>query len=126
MITLEESTELAIQHGFSGYGEQNGFYQIPVAAFHDRLNRLCNQLRDMEWKPIETAPKDGTKVLLWCRDAGCETAEWIVEKHEWWEKTSDTTQELRKEDGGYWSSENGWDATHWMPAPTAPNTERME
>ena len=46
MITFEESTELAIIHGFSGYGEQNGFYNIPVAAFHDRLNRLCNQVRD--------------------------------------------------------------------------------
>ena len=46
MITLEESTELAIRHGFSGYGEQNGFYHIPVSAFHDRVNRLCNQLRD--------------------------------------------------------------------------------
>ena len=78
---------------------------------------------NMEWMPIETAPTDGTKILLWCRDAGCETAEWIAEKREWWEKTSKTTQEIRTEIGGYWSSEIGWDATHWMPLPEAPNAE---
>ncbi|OGP65004.1 MAG: hypothetical protein A3K22_02190 [Deltaproteobacteria bacterium RBG_16_42_7] len=53
MITLEESAELAILHGFCGYGEQNGFYTIPVSTFHNKLNKLCNQVRDFAMDDAE-------------------------------------------------------------------------
>lgn len=62
----------------------------------------------MEWQPIETAPKDGTKVLLW--DDGVTIGEWSENVHPW-------------NDGNWWV-EGGQvttqTATHWMPLPEPP------
>ncbi len=60
----------------------------------------------MEWHPIETAPKDGTKVLLSNSEdvfSGC-----------WVEST------LRGFE--WWSGEQGGTVkpTHWMPLPEPP------
>ncbi|MGI9292383.1 MAG: DUF551 domain-containing protein [Pseudomonadales bacterium] len=64
-----------------------------------------------DWQPIETAPKDGTWVLL----GGCEfgyiiqTARWYdwgVQGWEW---------------GDY--SNRGFKPTHWMPLPEPPKTD---
>lgn len=59
------------------------------------------------WRPIATAPRDGTPVDIWgvhgCRRAD---AEWSV-NDEWW-VTSD----------GEYISDSG--VTHWMPIPDGP------
>ena len=72
----------------------------------------------MEWQPIETAPKDGTKVLLHCVGGGPFTpCEWIEDG-------------LISEEG-FWS---WWQAdpvffvevknpTHWMPLPEPPQAK---
>ncbi|MEG3086143.1 hypothetical protein [Sphingomonas sp. PB4P5] len=76
-----------------------------------------------DWQPIETAPKDGTIVLLWA----CDEDEWddahdeprdpercwyparvSVQKHIWWIA------------GGMMRQLKG--ATHWMPLPAPPAT----
>ncbi|WP_408015527.1 DUF551 domain-containing protein [Rhodovarius lipocyclicus] len=58
------------------------------------------------WLPIESAPRDGTFVLLWDRVVGL--------LHGWW-------------DGKHWV--HSWDSeiipgqrdlTHWRPLPTPP------
>ena len=80
-----------------------------------------------QWKPIETAPKDGTVIDLWC-----------IRTHDLGEKTS-----VRKCDVS-WGSMSDWtggvhqgwrgiselyatnEATHWMPLPAAPGVQGGE
>ena len=60
-----------------------------------------------EWKPIETAPKDGTRIMLWpignCRNGlRMETGHWCL--------------------NGHWKcGERSPRATHWMPLPEPPD-----
>lgn len=56
-----------------------------------------------EWQPIETAPKDGTDVLVWCGGtmfiACMEVGRWFFDR------TDYSVKPL---------------PTHWMPLPPAP------
>jgi hypothetical protein len=59
----------------------------------------------MEWKPIETAPKDGTTIITWEPDGK-------GVYFEWWD-----------EDSWYYDEEWGngsKNPTHWMPLPEPP------
>jgi hypothetical protein len=65
----------------------------------------------VNWQPIDTAPRDGTRVLVWwayrlCADA----AHWDAESDggEWVGYFGDT---------GYASDS---ECTHWMPLPEPP------
>jgi len=75
----------------------------------------------MEWQPIETAPKDGTRILLYRPLA---------------ERTNDDPIEIKRgvpRDEGCWEetippgmdatnyTDGACKATHWMPLPEAPN-----
>ena len=75
----------------------------------------------MEWQPIETAPKDGTEVLV-CRTYGERRTEYAV---------------AHCYEGGEWHDmgDIGWagmyggpdnQPTHWMPLPEAPNAKVSE
>lgn len=79
------------------------------------------------WQPIETAPKDGTEVLVF---VDCATVP-IIRLASWddgeeWEEYGATS---REDATGWWSYENSVSAeklegavepTHWMPAPEPP------
>lgn len=61
------------------------------------------------WQPMETAPKDGTRILGWCRNH------------------ADICYLQNKHGVGYvWMTDScvdfgGWEnPTHWMPQPDAP------
>lgn len=56
-----------------------------------------------EWQPIETAPKDGSKVLILELDS-VHDAVYLSRKDIW-----------VSPDGAY-----GYDPTHWMPMPDPP------
>lgn len=61
-----------------------------------------------EWRDIETAPKDGTRVLLFENFARMKTigiARWVAAPHDVW----------IAENGSY-----SRHATHWMPMPSPP------
>ncbi len=77
-----------------------------------------------EWQPIETAPRDGTHVLLYAEKATTEA---------WWDKEGFFWDYVREEAGyGKWElvrlsphgcgccSSELTSATHWMPLPEAP------
>ncbi len=69
----------------------------------------------MEWQPIETAPKDGTRLLLYFPELKKLGNEEVVIG--FWHQPGN------QEHPGYWM---GWGsgrktATHWMPLPKAPN-----
>lgn len=83
-----------------------------------------------QWQPIETAPKDGTSVLLYTKYGMCEG--WFL-KGEWSEDTPISPAEYS---GDVWvcyddeftievelgpdGFESHWPATHWMPLPPPP------
>ena len=100
-----------------------------------------------EWQPIETAPKNGTAILLWCKYAV--TRHYSVANFcpniaiGFWDKDiprvygykNNTKYEgrwvsIETEDNGYWVSEyTGWmeeyeciaiDPTHWAMLPEPP------
>ena len=63
------------------------------------------------WRQIETAPKDGTNLLVWDGYA-MTTAKWEID-YDWWE--------ICVPSDGYVDS-NCILPTHWMPLPEPPNT----
>ena len=74
------------------------------------------------WKPIESAPKDGTGVLLFCPRLGvCAPGRWDTDKH-------------AKKPRPYWThwGERIWGTlwirddqpTHWQPLPAPPQEQQ--
>jgi hypothetical protein len=77
-----------------------------------------------DWQPIDTAPKDGTRVLI------C-TARGFVTDARWSESACFGGQERDRPgwqmhycDDDPWYSEATENATHWMPLPEPPSTEQ--
>lgn len=77
----------------------------------------------MEWQPIETAPKDGTDVLLWGKWAGevsGPTENIVIDIGFFTDGSSDYAGKF------WWALKTGdaymcWiNPTHWMPLPTPP------
>ena len=81
------------------------------------------------WQPIETAPKDGTSILL----AKAINADGKPIR---WEDEPETAQ-VFVQVAAWWSGEDAWivycsmvldpklhfTPTHWMPLPSSPNVE---
>lgn len=59
------------------------------------------------WQPIDTAPRDGTRVLVFAPPSGSEYPA-MVQRVDWWR------------DGGWWQMRPGHPYTHWRPLPTPP------
>lgn len=81
------------------------------------------------WRPIETAPKDGTQILICRKDDDIGADE--IEITEWCEhypmfnyeqaEGTDLYRKIEVNPGrpGFWNG-NGHRATHWMPLPPQP------
>lgn len=80
----------------------------------------------MKWQPIETAPKDGTIILVgWRLPEDTEMQEWFVMQWGHIQRNG-----LFPGDVGMWVAPNGsmtWHETngptHWMPLPEPPSME---
>lgn len=69
----------------------------------------------MEWRPIESAPKDGSDVLV-VNDRGIFVAQWNEDGPD---NCLDEFWHVR--DGKYWHDLRGMKPTHWMPLPDPPS-----
>ena len=69
----------------------------------------------MSWKPIETAPKDGTTILL-CK-VGCTPSTGVFDERLGWIDFEAEDPSLRAE---WIETGTEWDPTHWMPIPPPP------
>lgn len=71
-----------------------------------------------EWQPIETAPKDGTKILVACAYGGVEISEWCeLERFHWEHVDGNLWRKVEEEPSCFWNSNH---PTHWMPLPPPP------
>lgn len=103
--------EMRMRDGSLAFGSRSDFTK---AELWDYIERLTAQLRKMDWQPIETAPKDGTKILVWngyrrclsyCDEFG-------------WHRQNFIGEPLGAKD---YEPE-----THWIPLPDPPaNTEAV-
>lgn len=86
-----------------------------------------------KWQPIETAPKDGTPILVYYKAASCSFVHiaWYNGREEW-ERAAKLTcsYESYEEYEGWWFYRNSVSQvkledyktpTHWMPLPELPN-----
>jgi hypothetical protein len=78
----------------------------------------------MEWQPIETAPKDGTEVILWpgIRNqvngvTPSAAGRWLVER---------STMKGMWYDLGVGHHNGYWKPTHWMHLPAPPKEKPSE
>jgi hypothetical protein len=65
-----------------------------------------------DWQPIETAPKDGTRILIASKE-GVASASWSCCIH--WDPAGDWS------DSDEYATPAGHEITHWMPLPEPPN-----
>lgn len=62
----------------------------------------------MDWQPIETAPRDGSDIILWLPWVACaRTGRWTM--HKLWSVDFGATRMIVR-----------GEPTHWMPLPPAP------
>lgn len=79
---------------------------------------LAEARKDSAWRPIATAPKDGTKILVYAQEVsnpplGDEKLPPIVSECTWHKDAGFCVCQIRS-------------VTHWMPLPATPNPETEE
>lgn len=75
--------------------------------------------RVVAWQPIETAPKDGTKILVFTIHGDIELSEWYGMPSIQFEEVEDGL--YRKIVGEGYAGWNSNQPTHWQPLPPPPN-----
>jgi hypothetical protein len=111
---LKAARERAMRELLSYEGTFPGYVSIPT----EHLRTILAALDEQEWRPIETAPRDGTKFDIWSvrewwqgREVDC----WIAgDDYPQWRGRVVSTDPIRGDTG----PED--DATHWRPLPAPP------
>lgn len=116
-VTVEYRLAERAAEGFNP-GEQVDIAKLMRSAFvHGYAQALISLRGDIKmiaapeaagegWRPIETAPKDGTEIAIWTTHGPVMPVEWA----EGWSRT-----------GAFvWGCEYPYIATHWMPLPEPP------
>jgi len=105
-LTAIEQLRLHVNHDF---------HAPCLVEVADEVDQLQDQFRHLlqaqEWKPIESAPKDGERIILWLDDEGFSMTGYWDAKEEMW----------RLPEWDMWTGEEGMHTlTHWMPLPLPP------
>ena len=87
-------------------------YSLTVVDAFKSLIAANELLQQQQWQPIESAPRDGTKILIWVED----DENYIVSWCEWKEYGQDWD----------WYDDNciSHKPTHFMPLPKPPVTNK--
>lgn len=92
--------------------DEDGPDEDERAEIAERIETVRQALLLPMWMPINDAPRDGTKILLY------------VPKAEKWEAFHFLSYWHRtKGKNGYWWDHSHLDPTHWMPLPAAPDSD---
>lgn len=125
-ITLDELISLG-EKGLAGDWSHDDELNWTEATQPEKLESALSELKALRdaqaWQPIETAPKDGTPVLiggdrlLWAAGFNSTRARYIEHEIEYW----------HIDDGkfGPWPL-RGPAPTHWRPLPPAPAPTRQD
>ena len=117
MMITDEQIEAAAKAGWD-YGLIDvPWEEVSEAMRAAHLSRARDMLEAAErvaWREIETAPKDGTPVDLWCVDKH----NGLVDRRPscWWSLVS----EGRHGWCGISERDRKWTPTHWRPLPEPP------
>lgn len=98
----QEFVELS-QHEVRSYQEAP-FIDLIADALAAVAHKAALEADARQWRPIETAPKDGTEMLVACTNGEIFLVQWMLSEH--------------FEDGRFVFKE--LDLTHWMPLPEPP------
>jgi hypothetical protein len=88
------------------------------------LAYAAGQASKSEWQPIETAPKDGTRILAVIPGFAVSIAWWFHDAQKW--MTTDAEDYPDDESWNYTVANTEYQPTHWMPLPAAPSQETGE
>ena len=134
-LALEEAAKIAFDisengeyHGEASVDSASSIYQQGAFEVYEAIRTLSSpdhiadagKVEGDGWKPIESAPKDGTVILVYREDAGVFTAHYV-------EEDAHLSSIMNPPEGDfYWFSTAGDDLTndmptHWRPLPSAPS-----
>jgi len=123
-MTVAELREHAQRfRNVQGLGELAYAHQLLADAYEDLADA-----RESRWQPIETAPKDGTQILLW-NGAHRFLAYWDKDFSSSWDEEREISIPVGAwTDGtvaswGYEENNQIKEPTHWMPLPEPPSEE---
>lgn len=79
--------------------------------------KFDNYWQPLEWQPADTAPKDGTHILVFESCGEIAISNWFEMSHVVYEPVGDLFRRIEIQDGGAWNCNHfDW----WMPLPEAP------
>jgi len=102
-------------------------YETSDVDFITRVAALAcaaGQASKSEWRPIETSPKDGTRILAVIPGFAVSIAWWFHDAQKW--MTADAEDYPDDESWNYTVENTEYLPTHWMPLPAAPSQETDE
>ncbi len=101
------SDDIVTRLNFSIDENCQGAWSNTTIVMQEAIDEIESLRAQLEWQPIETAPKDGTPLLIAFRNKEVAIAPWSKSG------PMEVTPQL----------DLGWTATHWMPLPEPPENK---